>query len=81
MAASVIIPRSGWDRLASFRIVNLLRFPEATPIPDSRRDDMDIQSYAKVFFDMVEQINLQLKAVVNAGTLLCAIDSTGVKNF
>jgi hypothetical protein len=42
---------------------------------------MDIQSCAKVFFDMAVQVKPQLKAVVDAETLLCAVDSTGVKNF
>lgn len=40
---------------------------------------MDIQSYAKAFFDVVEQINPQLKAVIDAGTSLYTIGSAGVK--
>lgn len=40
---------------------------------------MDIQFYAKAFFDVVEQINPQMKAVIEAGTSLYTIGSAGVK--
>lgn len=40
---------------------------------------MDIQLFAKTFFDVVEQVNPQLKAVIDAGTSLYTIGSAGVK--
>jgi hypothetical protein len=40
---------------------------------------MDIQLYAKAFFEVVEQISPKLKSVVDAGTSLYTIGSAGVK--
>ncbi|WKZ40462.1 MAG: SAVED domain-containing protein [Anaerolineales bacterium] len=40
---------------------------------------MDIQLYAKAFFEVVEQINPKLKSVIDAGTSLYTIGSAGVK--
>lgn len=40
---------------------------------------MDIQLYAKTFFDVVEQINPKLKSVIDARTSLYTIGSAGVK--
>lgn len=40
---------------------------------------MDIQLYAKAFFEVVEQINPKLKLVIDAGTSLYTLGSAGVK--
>jgi hypothetical protein len=40
---------------------------------------MDIQLYAKAFFEVAEQINPKLKSVIDAGTSLYTIGSAGVK--
>jgi hypothetical protein len=40
---------------------------------------MDIQLYAKAFFEVVEQISPKLKSVVDMGTSLYTIGSAGVK--
>ncbi len=44
-----------------------------------RGDNMDIQFFAKAFFDVVEQSNLHMKAVIDAGTSLYTIGSARVK--
>lgn len=40
---------------------------------------MDIQLYAKAFFEVVEQMSPKLKSVIDAGTSLYTIGSAGVK--
>jgi hypothetical protein len=40
---------------------------------------MDIQLYAKAFFEVVEQVNPKLKTVIDAGTSLYTIGAAGVK--